>query len=261
MDKHSPTDAGEGSAEHTPGPWRYEEYPPQVLSEDYCIAVSDDTGEYSAPGNQPEANARRIVACVNYCAGVPNEILKDSSAGGDLNSLIASINELRAERGTERARNEALVDALEEITDAAKAVAGAGDILANTERQKKNLMNLNYCIGEAIEALARAALASTESVEGFTPPEKPARPQPATFAKEDYADAFKEVFRKLDSLVQALAEFPGELMKKKFPAFWHSAIDHLQERVQECDEAIGKHRAKCEQVHESADAAGGQNDG
>ena len=51
-----------------------------------------ECGEY-------QANARRIVACVNACAGLPTEQLESSPPGGVLNGvagLIAQLDELLA---------------------------------------------------------------------------------------------------------------------------------------------------------------------
>lgn len=68
--------------EHTKEPWRilpgkYPNVPQPIFSEDGQIA---SVGGYHEPGHaQRVANARRIVACVNACAGIPTEALESGA--------------------------------------------------------------------------------------------------------------------------------------------------------------------------------------
>ena len=59
---------------HSPEPWAREEG--LIFSKPGEVADLRPT----YPGNRPlmEINAQRIVACVNYCAGVPSERMKNS---------------------------------------------------------------------------------------------------------------------------------------------------------------------------------------
>ena len=77
-------------AKHTPEPWQMwwpekhdnDEWVPTgyPITQD-VVRLLDDDGctlpPMLAAGNT-EANARRIVACVNACAGIPNEALEDT---------------------------------------------------------------------------------------------------------------------------------------------------------------------------------------
>ena len=90
-------------SKHTPEPW--------ILGR-ACTVVSDtpvpgmggsDAVEYYGGHligeSIVDANARRIVACVNACAGLPTEQLESSPPGGIINGvagLIAQRNELLA---------------------------------------------------------------------------------------------------------------------------------------------------------------------
>ncbi|MGL4755845.1 MAG: hypothetical protein ACRCXB_26105 [Aeromonadaceae bacterium] len=94
---------------HTPEPWAtdYRERPDGMFAQE----VFDANGETIATlawfpvdsgvgtTTNREANARRIVACVNACAGLPTEQLEASPLGGVLNGvagLIAQRDELLA---------------------------------------------------------------------------------------------------------------------------------------------------------------------
>lgn len=71
--------------EYTPEPWRYEEFLAasetddewwaHIWGADGASAVCTVNWTYNDDGD-PEANARRIVACVNALAGVPTETLE-----------------------------------------------------------------------------------------------------------------------------------------------------------------------------------------
>ena len=86
--------------EHTPEPWRigrftgpgsYEKVRETCGAMD--VVVDTDSGPYVLAGcniNFPDdakANARRIVACVNACAGIPTEALEDGSARAERDAL------------------------------------------------------------------------------------------------------------------------------------------------------------------------------
>lgn len=64
------------SAKHTKGPWRYKHEPgcyPELMASDYAT-VALFAVEPSL------ANARRIVACVNACDGIPTAWLEGGAA-------------------------------------------------------------------------------------------------------------------------------------------------------------------------------------
>lgn len=87
---------------HTKEPWEVYEDCPRIASGNArnvrkstygtyeSNSLIDDSGEFFNP-----ADARRIIACVNACAGVPNEILEDvnSSERELLHHFVAMKNQ------------------------------------------------------------------------------------------------------------------------------------------------------------------------
>ena len=80
--------------EHTPEPWRIGRFTgPESYEKvrETCgamdVVVDTDSGPYVLAGcninfpNDAKANARRIVACVNACAGLPTEVLERYKLG------------------------------------------------------------------------------------------------------------------------------------------------------------------------------------
>ncbi|QDJ96142.1 hypothetical protein KE336_gp29 [Aeromonas phage 4_D05] len=90
-------------SKHTPEPWstEYRERHDGMYSQE----IFDLSGETIAQlawypiklktgvGTNREANARRIVACVNACAGLPTEQLEPSPIGGILNGVAGLITQ------------------------------------------------------------------------------------------------------------------------------------------------------------------------
>lgn len=63
------------NTEHTKEPWRLSKY-----VEGYIIGSDDRRVAVIKPDNDiKKANARRITACVNACAGIPTEALEHTS--------------------------------------------------------------------------------------------------------------------------------------------------------------------------------------
>lgn len=71
--------------EHTKGPWHSEE----CRTEDYAILSTNGAivvpclDDFGHIGAVKEANARRIVACVNACEGLSTELLENVLMLGD----------------------------------------------------------------------------------------------------------------------------------------------------------------------------------
>lgn len=64
-------------AKHTPGPWIYIGNGDIVArSEKYCGGEKDIASVFLTRNDEDEANARRIVACVNACEGLPTNWLE-----------------------------------------------------------------------------------------------------------------------------------------------------------------------------------------
>lgn len=116
---------------HTKGPWHCD-----GLADVDC--VFDEGGKRVAMCRQPDraggtppnswdeakANARRIVACVNACEGIPAEILEIQNPGGALHGMTKKI---RAERDLLKEQIKELREALEQVTaDAASWLGDAG---------------------------------------------------------------------------------------------------------------------------------------
>lgn len=57
-------------SEHTKEPWRFRET---------LVYLASEGGFDLRDAPKAEANARRIVACVNACAGMPTDVLEDKS--------------------------------------------------------------------------------------------------------------------------------------------------------------------------------------
>ena len=66
------TTTTETGARHTPGPWRKVIAAGEtvLLNDGTCPIGSDDGQAAVAGGDDPEANADRIIACVNACEGI-----------------------------------------------------------------------------------------------------------------------------------------------------------------------------------------------
>lgn len=94
------------SAKHTPGPW-FSQYDDNgfygIGSDVVSLRLAFTHGE----GDTDAANARRIVACVNACEGVPTEVLEANRSGGLPWSVPEQLEELAVRK--------ALLEALKEI--------------------------------------------------------------------------------------------------------------------------------------------------
>lgn len=89
--------------DHTPEPWRIGTPPPngeQTIGNEKGLMVAVAT---TGHGVSAEANARRIVACVNACAGIPTDDLEMSPRHGLLH-LADFANELMKQGENERLR-------------------------------------------------------------------------------------------------------------------------------------------------------------
>lgn len=122
-DLHSARATSEqSSGTHTPGPWR----------------IHDTGSIYSGPlyvastvGESEQANARRIVACVNACEGVSTKALELLAAGGKI-----SFGNLEAERDRLAEQVRRLREALEFIREES---ARREDILDGADGPKPNV--------------------------------------------------------------------------------------------------------------------------
>lgn len=79
------------STQHTQEPWRIESNPDTYTDGVHICGDANDTTngagicglwiDTELSNEEQEANARRIVACVNACAGIPTEVLENIGAG------------------------------------------------------------------------------------------------------------------------------------------------------------------------------------
>lgn len=115
-------------------------YGPEIMGDDY-------TGYGDAERKQ--ADAHRIVACVNACAGIPDEVLDAPgySIKDELDSLDAQITgRMKAER--ERDRFRAQLAALEEVATGVDADIDAGRPLEyNVEHLRDELVRAREALG------------------------------------------------------------------------------------------------------------------
>lgn len=94
-------------AQHTPGPWRVDpDYPRDIQANGLEVAVllraAGDSLTIKGPcagEDVAEANAARIVACVNFCEGLPNSAMD----GKSVMRLVEAHAELLALRDEARA--------------------------------------------------------------------------------------------------------------------------------------------------------------
>jgi hypothetical protein len=81
---------------HTPEPWRFNEAQADIDGQNgEAIAVcywNDDDGEGAL------LNGRRIVACVNACAGIPTDHLERCNAIGAVDEILKERNALKQQR-------------------------------------------------------------------------------------------------------------------------------------------------------------------
>ena len=114
---------------HTPEPWHTHDHGAQelcVYSDDNqkCVAVFDGEGNWSwSDREQRLADARRIVACVNACAGVPLEWLESG--------LDGCVQGVREERDQYQSDNATIRAALKtQAEEAAKLMAQRDELIA-----------------------------------------------------------------------------------------------------------------------------------
>jgi hypothetical protein len=93
---------------HTREPWHLEVDGTTVLNED--LSVICDTALSSMHAGSDCENARRIVACVNFCAGLSTEIIENSRCGEYQQVLLK-------ERDTYRELCVEMLEALQTIKD------------------------------------------------------------------------------------------------------------------------------------------------
>ena len=83
-------------SEHTPEPW-YREFE----GGNWRVMAADENGGYTLADmccDDQEANARRIVACVNACAGLSNEFLSVATRDDYAMRLVLEADEMRRQR-------------------------------------------------------------------------------------------------------------------------------------------------------------------
>lgn len=61
---------------HAPEPWQFDsDHAPIYIQDSQAFSVASIVANYSDEEARAVANAHRIIACVNACAGIPNEAL------------------------------------------------------------------------------------------------------------------------------------------------------------------------------------------
>ena len=107
---------------HTPEPWQvFEDDPRAIVTKENPMLSLLSVGEDGLAIMYEEADARRIVACVNACAGVDTAWLETMAKVGGfavMNQYIAAYNQAAAAIMAEKQRDE-LMAALLEISQVA----------------------------------------------------------------------------------------------------------------------------------------------
>ena len=94
------------NTEHTPEPWRYVEMYEECIPK---VLATGPTGYPECTASVPvwrrnikeaNANARRIVACVNACAGIPTEALEQFLPGLVKDAVAFATNEIMTSPAT-----------------------------------------------------------------------------------------------------------------------------------------------------------------
>lgn len=94
---------------HTQEPWElHAGLAGSIFYKEQCVARCCEP--------MSEANARRIVVCVNACAGIPDEVLFTIGAFGGF-GRDDMVQHLRAQLAAVTAQRDKLVEALEKIAD------------------------------------------------------------------------------------------------------------------------------------------------
>jgi len=139
---------------HTPEPWICRDNQHYNIGTSEGYAIADMAFEYSSLGQEElKANARRIVACVNACAGIPTDQLESGEARYVRNEL-ADIYAL------EKRRDELLA-----------ALEKGGHSLREISLWDKTTAK-DVAMAKAAYAEVKAAIAS---VKGYGQPEKSAK--------------------------------------------------------------------------------------
>jgi hypothetical protein len=84
--------------EHTPGPWEIIEDRPHIVRMPEPCEIGHGNKYVACGGGNNEANARRIVACVNACTGIPTVWLKHHQVRLTIEIAIDMWNKYKAER-------------------------------------------------------------------------------------------------------------------------------------------------------------------
>ena len=142
--------------DHTPEPWRIGTPPPngeQTIGNEKGLMVAVAT---TGHGVSAEANARRIVACVNACAGIPDEQLYDQEPGCLLSAMVEQEQEIMAitkQRDELLAAlekmNRAYVNLMENARDRIIMLGGDCDPVDVMERSDPNLRESRAAIASA----------------------------------------------------------------------------------------------------------------
>ena len=93
---------------HTPEPWAVSDSPygaiistaSRELRQSWCVSTEDTGRKYSA--EIAVANARRIVACVNACAGIEQEDFDDGWRAQGLSAYASALEVMRDSLESER---------------------------------------------------------------------------------------------------------------------------------------------------------------
>ncbi len=125
------------SEQHTPTPWGFSRDDENgvefnITSDKWYVAVCCDE-----PGNgTSQSNARRVVACVNACAGIPTDDLEQCPSGG-LFHIADHANELVKQRDELLAALEKAANTFWKLKDADIHAQEAEAVIASVKANTK----------------------------------------------------------------------------------------------------------------------------
>jgi hypothetical protein len=98
-------------AEHTPEPWKVVDDVDVESGPQGALWYVSTAGARGRTLDEARANARRIVAAVNACAGLPTEVLEANALDSTVGRLVIQRADLLAELTRLRGRLQAMADA------------------------------------------------------------------------------------------------------------------------------------------------------
>lgn len=213
---------------HTPEPWR------AVNGFDRRWRIHSETVSHLAEVSDPgEANAHRIVLCINACAGIPDEVLTAPgySIKDELDSLDAQIA-IRMMVEQERDRFRARLAALEEVATGLDADIDSGRPLEyNVEHLRDELIRARMALGIVPDYGVEYAVGPKEDHDAAASAVKLDKVNLALLGLSEQEIALlkdKEYIRKLFGITAPVTEEVNDFRMDELDAVMHSVDKWLE---------------------------------